>query len=1171
MSDGQRTNVPPDAVWESINVLLFGDGRKEARGGTRVLGLNMAALPDVRHYLDGTKVGNVITILPGFQNDFVAADVGRYYYWPTEDAYDLITEVLSTSSVRVDSTVARTRSATASWDPENEVWVYTGSGKVRGELNAATWDRVNKKHVILLGTKIYYADWDCTSWTEVPLIGSTAPADSKSILRQHGSDIYLWNSNGKYAIGMGLTTPVICRVNNSVTPITCALTGDAQDLIYCRRFIVTCAKMSGPSYFQNIREGNIVDFESAPAEINSSGKDYNEIFTTLPIGDGTYSRSLLTGGALALTLSEWEAISDGQFGCTFDGVTNNIVVNFTGIATWDDFTERIQTALQYFWPTMLCGKDGDHVVLEVPDTLDVFSVCSAGSGGTDISGASHLNLVDAGVVSQVAGEPAVTLTFSGNANKEYTHYRIYATPDVGVNGINPANGAGNSYEDYAHVEDVPKCAAFIVSSTGNGVVTASAGTFKPYHTGGTLVIPGVGSLVDIAYVNATTVTYEGTFTFTSVPAAIGGTPFIFSQSSATMTGVQGSAIDDLAAGDVVFVSDGGILHIAADGTNDDGAVTAVETATRVNAAGVKMPTGSWVFTDTLSDEILSSRLSKYWLKNRFWQPLPNCNVGVEVDGFFISAVRGEKTIYQTQLANPYLAGYYDPEFQVDIVQDAIQALREYNGILAAICTQSTVTWSTELTGTDSRPGIGSSVSFLTQKKVADERTGTASPWSIAAVSDGMDILFTNNYEVKVFDGKTYGPNLAEGKITKLMRQLQMVSAASYDPLGGYLMWGTDGALVAGEIPFPDVCYRFALSEEQGVIGGIRYDGDDWIKPPHGIGGYEVSDDNGHSLQVAFDNRSGKFYWISTYDGPTGSGLSKTFLDKDDGAGVGTEIDWSLSFGADTGSLMKYDIRHEVSNLTIDPYDPSNAGATGYDSEGFRSGLEIDFYLYGRANAWETPVAQSLDIIKDGDISFDETPQDKAFQIKIVGNRSECVISELVSYYVVMEQAAIPEKRATTESDHQLALAAPVLWLSRGPNLYLNRATGQVIAGTPVGVTGVDGKVNSAFRISSPLPTISVSLTTGSILFWADGAVTVSVGGAAVAMTSAGTHGGWTLYYATQIGLSVPATGILTLTPVGGARKIEDLRVYNSDVSSDTRTYIYNDIIRNDGDNVMGLW
>ena len=154
----------------------------------------------------------------------------------------------------------------------------------------------------------------------------------------------------------------------------------------------------------------------------------------------------------------------------------------------------------------------------------------------------------------------------------------------------------------------------------------------------------------------------------------------------------------------------------------------------------------------------------------------------------------------------------------------------------------------------------------------------------------------------------------------------------------------------------------------------------------------------------------------------------------------------------------------------------------------------------------------------------------------------------------------------SEGDYQENLNTPVLWLSRHASLYKNLVTGTSITGTPTGVTGVDSKSNSGFQISDALDTISVNLSSGSVLFWADGTVALTIGGESVTLSSVGSTGGWTLYYATGITKS----GTLTLTP-SGTRKIEDVRAYNSEIDSDTRSYLYNDMVKSNGDNTMGLW
>lgn len=1056
MSDWPRSDIPLDGVYESDNVILFGS-RKEVRSGTRLLSASHANLPTVADNgvadgssISASKSGSTITISAGYQ--LSSSNVGDYFYWPADNARELILSIVEHSNTCVVNT-SDTHSATT-------------TGKMQQEVNAHIWDKVNKKLVVLLGTKIYYTTYEATVWTEAYCISNIAPANSKSIMWQYGENIYLWNSNGTYVVRMNVDVPTVDKLNNQTVETIISDIAENDNRIFGRRYTCTMCQMLG-SYYTDSYEGNTVIQESSPWDRDDNGKDYAELFMA-------YEPSTST-------------------------------------------------------PRLLQS-------LQVPYEV-------------------------------ISGEYCYS--------KEYTHYRLYGTKNIGQYGLDEKTGIGNNPELFIHIADIPIIKSYVVSIE-SGTCTATSGVFDVHDTSNYIYLDDGTQVSITGYVSSTVLTVEDVGTYTNVGAVIGTTEaFVFSQSGNTVTAERGTPFDGDSIGKRIFASDGSLILITA--YTDSTHVTVADSTTRSSLGGgiIVSPSANsniniFNYLDMTGDDTLSTRISKYWCKNRFLEPLPNCNVGVVVDGFLISAVKGGSVIYQTQLANETLAGYYDPEFQIDTVQDSIQALRVYKNILSAICSQSTISWPTDTTATDSRPDVGLSTTFLAQKKVVDYNIGTMFPESIVAVHEGVDILFTNNCEIRLFDGKDYGRNIVEGKLTKEMRKFQPIGAASYDSFGGYYLWGTNGSLTSinsvNRLPFPDVCWRFSIKEEQGVIGGIKITGDAWLQPPNGVHGLEIIDGSDRSMQVVFDNVTGKYYWISTYNGPTGSGLSKTFVDKDDTTGTGTEISWSLSYGADTGNLMKYDIRHERSNLTINPYNPANADESGYDSEGYRDGLEIDFYAYKKSDSYESAYSTAKNITKDGDIVFDETPQDKAVQIKISGNRSECIISELVNYYTSFEQAAVPNKREMTEGDYQENLSAPTLWLTRNASLYKNLATGTSITGTPTGVTGVDGKSNSAFQISAALSTISVSLSSGTLLFWADGTVTVTIGGNSVALSSVGTSGSWTLYYATGI----TETGVLILIP-SSTKKIEDVRAYNSEIDSDTRTYLYNDMVLNNGDNTLPIW
>lgn len=1163
MSDYPRANIPLDGIYASENVLLHHGGRVEGRDGTRLLDADHANLPTVSggSSISASKASTSITISAGYTPS--SSNIGDYFVWPDNGKNELITgvsgQVLTVSS--------------------SSVHTSTTSGRIRQEVNAAIWDKENNKHVKLVGTKLYYADWNVTSWTEVNCVSEIKPDNSKSNLKQLGSEIYLNNKNGTYVINLSDTYPTLERINNTIDECTITSVAKTDELVYERRYTVTLAKMSG-NMLSCYYSGSEVVRETPPYSVDGDGKDYAEVFTTLPIGDESDDYSRLRGNYV---VSEGQrigliALSNAQYKITLNSVTINMIVDFTGCSTWPDIINKLKAVARWWFPAIDIYIEDGYLTIENKAAESVLGYCSAGDSGTDISNDQYLALHNSTFAtittqylstSSVVGDMSVPNYLSESYYyycREYTHYRVYAATHL------------NNIELYVHVADIPIVKALICEFDGTATVTATKGSFSISDVGSTLYYSlGTSSKTILTFISSSQVVLSDLVNATDDgPASIGSSkPIRFSQSGTVvaMTSYSENA-DDSFIGARLFASDGSTSIITSYNGSTELLVDTPATKTSLGGVIIKRSSSATAYTrkfnDTITDDTLSYRIKNHLCKNRFWQPLPNCDLGTTIEGFMVSAVKNGSSIYQTQLANKRFTGYYDPDFQIDTVQDSIQALRAYPGLLSAICSQSTVSWSTEVIGTDSRPDIGLSTSFLTQRNTVDEHTGTMFPESIASVDEGMDIVFTNNHEVRLFDGRSYGPNLAEGKIMKRLRKLQHYGASSYDSIRGYLLWGTESTLttVGGKIlvPFPDKCWRFAINTEQGVIGGVEFTGDDWIKPPNGIRGYEIIDDGNRSLQVILDNATGKFYWISPYNGPAGSGLSKTFVDRDDTTGSGTEIACSITYGADTGSTKKHDIVHEVSNLTIDPHDPELADTTDHDSSGYRDGLEINFYAYHKANEWDTPYAQTLSVTKDGDITFDETPPDKANMIKITTNRSEFVISELINYYTAKEHAAVPSKRETAEGDYQTALASPALWLSRNPSLYKNLATGSSISGTPTAVAGVDGKSNSAFQISSALSTISVALSSGSVLLWADGTVVVTIGGEVVSLTSVGEYGLWTLYYATGI----TRTGVLILSP-SEIRKIEDVRAYNSEITSAVRTYLYNDMVRNSGNNTLRLW
>lgn len=1483
MRDLPRESLPPYSAWYSENWRLYDDRPAEVRAGTYRIASTQ--LPTLATGISMSKSGTTVTVTSGYS--LTADNVGDYLVWPDGDGENEYITSVNVGAQTCEVTSSSTHDATA-------------LGKIRQEINAAIWDSKNSKHVILIGTKVYYAAWNVASWSEAYCVAATAPANAKSVMRQKGDNIYLWNDNGIYRIEMGLTVPIVSRLNNDTLEPTIGDVAQAVDYDYGRRYTVTMVERSGNAL--NARPAPQSDDtvqESCPFAFDSvTNRDYAEVWQEKPFGPGDETYGLLTGGTLDAsrdTPAEWESITDGQVKFTANDETHNIVVDFSGCEAWSDVADRIQVALRDVWEDAkfefeLDASGNKRFKFTMPNAGDSVDYCTAGTGGTDISGATYLNMTSgnatpstpfydaphvfrigkfqkqsteapdsrarsehgmlsydgklwiiAGLVSGslftqevwyssddgvswtratasaafghlrnfgccvfdnkmwvVGGESGIgrqqgayystngvtwsaattdggasgvgdtwtarsyvslvtdgtkmyliggidatgelnevysstdgvswtqetadggggvwsaryyhstayyngllwivggydgsnvlsdvyyssdgatwtqatasaafgksmqgplvvvgdTLYMMGGVNgnavdfgqnniwrttdgetwerynvaawkarsnhaavvhegavyvgngkdaatdtrlsdmwkaepsqlqvpystssgthafeTDYTHYRMYATLDIGVNGVDAVSGAGNNPELYIHLKDVPIIKSFVVTTDANQYVTASKGTFHDYDVGSILYLDdgNYGTITD--YISASKVKWSKDDVYTSYGATIGTqTSFVFSQSGTTVTATRGTPFSANDKGKRIFVSDGTVKIITEYTDSTHVEVADSETLTGYGGGMLAYSTtdatqNSRKFSDRTTEDELRIRAAQWILKNRLWEPLPNCELGTLIPGFMISAERDGDKIHMTDLSEPYLAGYYYSRdgWQVNEIEDTIKALRTYESKVAAFCVNSTIVWDGEIVGVQETPQIAERIRYLSQRRVI-RGVGAVDGLSICETyTSGVDVVVTTQGEIRMFDGAEYGDNLAQNMMTSKMKALQLLGAASCDARTGYYRWSTDDALTNSRVPFPDVCYNFAIDKSQGAFGGISVTGNDWVRPPDGINGYAIVDGNGYERQVVWDNKEGRLYEISTYDGPSGSGLSRRFVDKYDGSS-GTEILASLWFAGDTGELPHYDIRHESSLLTLMPDNPANGGSDGYDTEGFRDGLEIDLSFYRKSN-WDTAYATVDNVDRDHEITIDETPRDKAHQVELTVNRSEVILGELINYYTAIDEAPPPDKRDMTEGDHQLALATSmVLWLTRNETLYRNMVTGTSISGTAVGVTGVDDKSNSGFQITENLSTITVNLSSGAILFWHVGTIAITIGGNAVALSTHGTHNGWTLSYAQ----GVTESGVLVLVPTGTV-KIEDLRVRNAAISDNVRTYYYNDMVNNNGKNTLPAW
>lgn len=360
-------------------------------------------------------------------------------------------------------------------------------------------------------------------------------------------------------------------------------------------------------------------------------------------------------------------------------------------------------------------------------------------------------------------------------------------------------------------------------------------------------------------------------------------------------------------------------------------------------------------------------------------------------------------------------------------------------------------------------------------------------------------------------------------------------------------------------------YHYAVHPEQGH-GWSENTGDDWIWPDGFSSVVNVIDDNDFRRLIVWDSRSGLPYVLNTHDGPTNSGLIAAWVDKKDNkrSGAGTEITTLIKLGEYIGAKQHFDIEHTESSLHFRPIDSDNLGASGYTASGQRSNQKVKINLYKDGET--TASASSEDVPESRELVFDRHVKGNTLQLEIETDTSEYKLNKIESYLEVYDRAKFPASNSNSstmkESDYQSEFGSPSVWISRGSNLLLNRASGSDLTGAGTATSGPDGKSNSALTISTAVELGNSAQTSGTLILWHKTGYSIS----GVSLTQVTTSGTWILSYMDgSVGTPIPASISL---PVGD---VFDVRLYSSALSSDAKTDYSDDVINNSGDNYLPTW
>lgn len=340
------------------------------------------------------------------------------------------------------------------------------------------------------------------------------------------------------------------------------------------------------------------------------------------------------------------------------------------------------------------------------------------------------------------------------------------------------------------------------------------------------------------------------------------------------------------------------------------------------------------------------------------------------------------------------------------------------------------------------------------------------------------------------------------------------------------------------------CFKLGFNKDQG-IGFTEVSGSDWIFPEQGIKSLRLIDGHNNPRHIALDSKKGIFYDIGTYTGPSGTKLFKNRVNIS-GTG-GTDITPVVKFREDKGDLERFFLRTKTQHIYTRPQ---------VEADGYVSGIQFDLEMFVDGSSTAGITCSDV-VLPKHEIVLDREKEGNRVQLKLTANKSQHKIVGRTSNYIAYDKRTVPTSHATTEDTYQTSLNSnQVFWLSRGGSFLVDKVTGTTKVGAGTVLTGPDSRVHSALTITTPIQ-LANSAFTGTLMLWHKSGYTIS----GVTLTQHGVVGSWILSYCNG---SIPANLIL---PVGD---VADVRGYSATIDTNTRTYLYDDMNKDSGDNTMNI-
>jgi uncharacterized protein YkvS len=801
--DPPASKIPDNAIVRADDCKVYAEWI-EGRTGTKLWGDALLPTLPGRDDYEATKTGFVITITAGLS--FTATDVDNYFIWP-DGTHEQIAEVLTNSSVRVRT------------DTPHSAATAGSPGKIRGPINGAFFHSSQRLIVIQVDTRFFYSTIALTSWTEIYRKCYDEPLSDISVFSEYADFLFAFNTNGIYKIDLGLTMPEFYKANAAIPENTITEVTESTARPYVRRYLYAMTRMTGVGD-RDRDHGGVIKLESGTPEPDPDleYQDFRAVSNPFPFGAeyGTYQE--LECANTTRTFTEWTSTAAVYnylgFNIVLNGATRNVQLyrSYTNaLTTWEDIATYIQERIRVAFsgvPTVASGAtcewDSGHFVItsgkEAARTVGYVAAFGGITPNTlNIGDDTYLNGRDPaaggnGTINTVQLTTVIgPLTCPAN-EQQWTHYSLYGTKDVGS-----AYGVLNDKNSYVWLGDVPVSKAFSAARDIAGTIQSSTGFFE---------VGDVGSVIEFADGTTDTIaTYVSTTEVTGTPgaavaaqgAAIGaGSVATATQAGTTVTRTSGDVFAASMVGKTLTWADGYYVYVVE--FVDNNTVIVAENQNRV-AQGLCWDPTFRNFNDHISDTFIENRYKTHQLQQRFWQELPIINTGIVVPGFMFCAIRDENKFYYSQmgLGREYLAGYYNPAYQYESLDDSMTAFANFPDMCVLYCSRSTKRIPVNISSQIIVPGTNAVVTVISGVTSVDAEIGCLDFGGIRDIGEGQQILVTSEPGVRIFDGYRYSQNLAidgsgNGYMLNELRLLQAALASSYDPIEGYVIWGTNKAL-----------------------------------------------------------------------------------------------------------------------------------------------------------------------------------------------------------------------------------------------------------------------------------------------------------------------------------------------------------------------------------------